>query len=256
MENTENRNNPLWLSRLDCNYQLDDTSIDIWLCNAENMLSQSDYFFSILSANEQVRALRFKFDTHRNRFIISHGFTRCVLAKYLQVTPADIKYKKEQLGKPYLSDINKSALTFNLSHTEDISILAVAKYSQLGIDIEYKNRKTDWQAISQKFYTHSEKKSLSAIKNENHQKQAFYELWTRKEAYMKVIGTGLSLPPTGFSLSVPPASPILIKHHFKKYNIDQVIEFNELVMPATLVDYCATLASNSLKSKIKHYLFD
>ncbi len=225
-------------------FKLQQGVVDIWLCKAETVKDKFGYFSTLLSAEEQARAQRFKLDIHRNRFIMSHGFKRSVLAKYLFIEPAHIQFQSGDKGKPSLvaAEDNQQDIKFNLSHTQDITLLAVSRGTELGIDIEYMDRKTEWAEICQRFYTEPEKQALFALAKEN-QKSAFYQLWTRKEAYMKVLGSGLSLPPTGFTLTVPPQSPALIEHHSKKYQPSVQIEFVDIELPDVLDDYRATLAA-------------
>jgi len=213
---------------------------------ADTVQDRAEYFNSLLSAQEQARAQRFKFDIHRNRFIISHGFKRSVLAKYLAVEPGSIQYVLSDKGKPSLpeSENNNQDLKFNLSHTQDVSLLAVSRNIELGIDVEFKDRKTDWQGVCQRFYTVPEQEALFLLPKEQ-QQSAFFQLWTRKEAYMKVLGSGLSLPPTGFTLTVPPQAPALIQHHSTKVQASIQVEFIDIDLPDTLSDYCATLALES-----------
>ena len=219
---------------------------DIWLCRADTVQQRLDYFSSLLSAEELARAQRFKFEIHRNRFIISHGFKRSVLAKYLSIEPARIQYQRGDKGKPSLveADYDRQALTFNLSHTQDITLLAVTSDIEVGIDIEYMDRKTDWSAICQRFFTVAEQQALFSLTKEK-QKSAFFQLWTRKEAYMKVLGSGLSLSPTAFTLTVPPQPPALIQHHSTKVQASKQVEFIDIELPDTLTNYCAALAAES-----------
>ena len=237
------------------NYHLQDNSIDVWLCQADSLQDRLDYFLSLLSSEEASRAERFKFNIHRNRFIISHGFMRSVLAKYLNIEPSDIKYQKTEMGKPFLiEEDNTPALKFNLSHTQDIALLAVTRKAQVGLDIEYMERKTDWQGICKRFFTQAEQDILFALA-ETKQSQAFFQLWTRKEAYMKVLGTGLSLSPTKFTLTVPPEKPALIQHHSKKYQQLEQLEFLDIDLPESLNHYCATLAAETSIHECHGYFF-
>jgi len=235
------------------NYQLKENSIDVWLCQAEKMDKKVDYFFSILSSDEKERANRFKFGIHRQRFIISHGFKRTILAEYLSISPLSIDIIKAEKGKPYLSDPIQS-LQFNLSHTEDVTLLAITKAAEIGIDIECSDRKTDWEAICHRFYTPVEQNELLSL-DKNKQKNAFFGLWTRKEAYIKMLGTGLSLSPTEFTLTVPPSPPSLIKHHSQKYPTKTKVSFADIELPNSLNSYFATLASeaNILKYNLYQY---
>ncbi len=230
-----------WCEKPD--YKLKPSIIDIWLCQAESVKDRADYFNSLLSAEERARAERFKFAQHRERFIISHGFKRSVLANYLNTEPTHIHYKKGEKGKPSLlvDESEKPTLTFNLSHTEDVTLLAVARGQEVGVDIEYSGRKTDWLSIGQRFFTKVEQQALFSL-SQAQQKTAFFQLWTRKEAYMKVLGSGLSLAPTTFTLTVSPQPPALIEHHSTTLPASMSVEFADIDLPEALAEYCATLA--------------
>ena len=239
-------------------HQLEENIIDIWLCQSDSVQDRTDYFMSALSSEEKARAERFKFDIHRNRFVLYHGFMREVLAKYLNVDPAAIEYKTGDKGKPSLSDstCETQSLQFNLSHTQDNAMLAVTKKAEVGIDIEHIDRNTDWKGICQRFFTQPEQKALFSIETLEEQERAFYELWTRKEAYMKVLGTGLSLSPTEFTLTVPPEQPALVEHISTKYQHFDHVEFVRIDLPESCHTSCATLASSSPIRECHYYLFD
>lgn len=226
---------------------LSDTQIDIWLCTLPDIEDRNAHFLFQLSPEEKSRAERFKFELHRNRFIASHGFMRKVLARYLNIEADKIEYLNGEKGKPCLADssyYNLNGLQFNLSHTQDLAILAVTKNAALGIDIEYNNRKTDWKGICKRFFTVPEQQALFSLAEEQ-QEIAFFDLWTRKEAYMKVLGTGLSLSPTEFTLTVLPQQPALIQHHSKKITPLKYVEFATIDLPEQLNNYCATLATTA-----------
>lgn len=237
-------------------FRLESGVIDIWLCQTESVQGRVSYFSLLLSAEEQTRAQRFKFDIHRERFIISHGFQRSVLAKYLNIAPICIQYQLGDKGKPSLleASCDSQALTFNLSHTEDLTLLAITRNREVGIDVEHMHRKTDWQSISQRFFTKPEQQALFVLEKE-HQKDAFFQLWTRKEAYMKVLGSGLSLPPTAFTLTVPPQPPELIQHHSTTIPATMSVEFIDIELPGCLSDYCATLAAESSICEVHFYQY-
>ncbi len=237
------------LTAVSADFNLSKNSVDVWLCHLADFQDKKDYFFSQFSSEEKSRAERFKFDIHRNRFIVSHGFVRTVLAKYLNVKPEDIEYTKGEQGKPCISSNNSVDLQFNLSHTEDIAILAVTRDAAVGIDIEFNERKTDWQGICKRFFNISEQKALFSLPDAQ-QANAFFDLWTRKEAYMKVLGTGLSLSPLDFTLSVFPDKPVLIGHHSTKFASLKEVEFRPVNLPESLSSYNATLA---LAAKINQY---
>jgi len=235
-------------------YTLADNDCDVWLCRLSDLFNSEAVYFATLSDEEKSRAKRFKFALHRSRFIASHGFVRCILGNYLKIDKQLINYKKGTYGKPCLAVKKCYNLQFNLSHTEDIALLVVSRGVELGIDIECNTRKTDWQAIVKRFFTPSEQQALFCLP-EDQQKAAFFQLWTRKEAYMKVLGTGLSLAPTEFSLTVPPAKPALVKHHSNKYPPLQWVSFSTITMLQPFNNYCATLAIAAKSCNYQLYLF-
>ena len=237
-------------------FKLEPGVIDIWLCQAKTVQESANYFSTILSAEEQARAQRFTFDIHRERFIISHGFKRSILASYLNIAPTRIQFQLGDKGKPSLLETgdDRQALTFNLSHTEDLTLLAITRGREVGIDVEYMNRKVDWQSISQRFFTKPEQQALFSLMKES-QKAAFFQLWTRKEAYMKVLGSGLSLPPTAFTLTVSPQLPALIEHHSTTIPASMRVKFVDVELPKRLSDYCATLAAESSIHEVFFYQY-
>jgi len=205
--------------------------------------------------DEKNRAERFKFDIHRKRFIASHGFVRAVLAKYLSVKANEIEYFIGEQGKPFLSDSNQNKLQFNLSHTQDVAILAVTKSAAVGIDIEHKDRKTDWKGICKRFFTEPEQQALFSLPDKQ-QRNTFFDLWTRKEAYMKVLGTGLSLSPTDFTLTVFPEKPALIQHHSTKFAPLEQLAFSSIDLPESFSAYSATLAiASTIVTNSQFYQF-
>ncbi len=248
-EHNQQQETVINLAAISADFDLKKNSVDVWLCHLADFEDKKDHFLSQFSSEEKSRAERFKFAIHRNRFIVSHGFVRNLLAKYLNVKPEDIEYAKGEQGKPCIFSNNLVDLQFNLSHTQDIAILAVTRHAAVGIDIEFNDRKTDWQGICKRFFNISEQEALFSLP-EAQQANAFFDLWTRKEAYMKVLGTGLSLSPLDFTLSVFPENPALISHHSTKFASLKEVEFRSVNLPESLSCYNATLA---LAAKINQY---
>ncbi len=233
--------------------KLNTGQIDVWICRAAQWFEKKEVFFSELPPEEQERALRFKFSEHKDRFVIFHGFMRRVLGSYLAVDASRVVFKTAEKGKPYLiSPDNKTCpLNFNLSHTEDIALLAVSSGQEVGIDIENKQRTSDWQGIARRFCTPEEQDALFLIEDMAEQREAFYDLWTRKEAYMKVLGSGLALSPTQFSLTVAPKPPALLNHPSKDYRPQKKVIFETIKLPKNLSDYCAILAVQGIFTQYK-----
>ncbi len=227
--------------------------IDVWICRAVQWAGKRDELFSELSPEEQERALRFKFSEHKEHFVIFHGFMRRVLGSYLAIEASCLMFKTAEKGKPYLvsPDNKESPLNFNLSHTEDIALLAVSSGQEVGIDIENRQRSSDWQGIARRFCTQEEQKALFSAGSTDEQREAFYDLWTRKEAYMKVLGSGMALSPTQFSLTVAPKPPALLKHYSEYFRPNKKVVFETIKLPKNLSDYCATLAVQGIFTQYK-----
>ena len=149
-------------------------------------------FASILSADETLRAERFYFEQHRQRFIVGRGLLRNILSRYLAIEPAQLQFEYGSRGKPELSQaFSGSKLQFNLSHSQGLALYGFTCDRRIGVDLEYLRPVTDAQKIAQRFFSDSESNSISALPPSDQQK-AFYRCWTGKEAYLKATGEGLA----------------------------------------------------------------
>lgn len=144
-----------------------------------------------LSGEEKERAERFYFPIHRERFIRGRGMLRYLLGAYLETDPAAIAFETGEKGKPYLSN---SSLHFNLSHSEGRAVLAVSRLPSIGIDIECFDRSVNVDGLSRRCFRESEISGLLELPEEQ-KRQAFFWIWTAKEARMKATGEGFSLEP-------------------------------------------------------------
>lgn len=198
----------------DCNLQ--QNQIDIWQFPLHKLWKDA---LLILNSAEQKRAARFYFDIHRNRFIAAHAFLRTILSRYLKnKNPNTLEFTENKYGKPQLAN-NLQNLEFNLSHSENIGLLAVGQKYSLGIDIEFFSSR---EYLSLANYMFSEKERL-AIKNIKHnmQPQVFFNIWAQKEAFIKACGMGLSYPTQEFDVSHLSSSNELVidNKHNKIWNI-------------------------------------
>ena len=160
--------------------------------------------FTLLSAHEQQQALRFHFDRHCRQHIAAHGLVRSILGKYLDIEPKLLAFCTNPYGKPYLfSDQKNSAILFNVSHSHNLSVIAISSGLEVGIDIEYTNREMDFMEIANRFFSKGEINKLKSL-SEDLQKDAFFRCWTRKEAYLKGKGRGLSMALDRFEVSLLP----------------------------------------------------
>jgi 4'-phosphopantetheinyl transferase len=157
-----------------------------------------------LSTEEQARANRLVHELHRNRFIAMKAVVRDVLSRYLETTPNSIEFEYGEKGKPAIAAAhNALGLRFNISHSGGIGLIAVAMGREVGVDVETRQEIPDAMSIAKRFFARREYQELSALPEAVRQR-AFLRCWTRKEAYVKALGAGLSCPLHSFAVSVSP----------------------------------------------------
>lgn len=152
----------------------------------------------VLSGDEVERAERFVFDRHRRRFTVARGAMREVLGGYLGVGTAEVRFAYGERGKPRLAE---GGVEFNLSHSEEMALLAVTSAVPVGVDVEALRRMEDALKISERFFSAAERGVLAACP-EGERDAAFFRCWTRKEAYVKAVGDGIVLGLDRFDVSL------------------------------------------------------
>lgn len=160
-----------------------------------------------LAPNECERAARFHFERDRRHFIAARGILREILGRYLALPPGSLRFVYTAYGKPHLADERMGAsLRFNVSHSGELALYAISRGRELGVDIEQVRTDIEHRQIAAQFFSRQEVAALSALP-EGLQQEAFFLCWTRKEAYIKGIGEGLSLPLDSFDVSLTPGAP-------------------------------------------------
>jgi len=162
---------------------------------------------SSLSLDEQARSQRFHFDHDRGMFLYSHSLLRRLLAGYLDREPREVAYGYTKFGKPYLDQsVGKEKIEFNLSHSGDMVLIGITKDIQIGVDVEEIKPIPDLNQIAARYFSESEYSDLVTL-SDSARIPAFYRCWTRKEALIKAIGEGLSMPLDSFRVSLLPGDP-------------------------------------------------
>lgn len=165
--------------------------VHIFYGNTNHFLDLIPFFRSILSDDEISKAESFYKQEGKERAFISRGILRIILSQYLKINPENIKFIYNQKGKPNLEEkINGNNLKFNLSHKNQYIIYGFSLVN-IGIDLELINHKKTLLPIAKRFFTTEESQYLQQLGVEK-QNEMFYQFWTKKEAYLKAIGEGLS----------------------------------------------------------------
>lgn len=160
-------------------------------------------FWQTLGADEQESARRFRFDRDRRRFIIRRGALRALLAPRLDCSASAIRYSYNGFGKPAVAE---GDIRFNVSHSRSMALYAVAHGIEVGCDIERLDSGLDVQAIAERFFAPEEISMLKSLPDRLRH-AGFFNCWTRKEAYLKCRGCGLSARPDSCVVSLIPGEP-------------------------------------------------
>ncbi len=187
--------------------------VHVWRASVLQPLAAIQSWRSLLSEDEIARAERFYFEKDRRRFIVSHGLLRILLARYLNtplISAGQLRFCQNEYGKPSLNlDKQDCALNFNLSHSGELVLFAFTYVRQIGIDIEYMRPSLDYQSLVEHYFSPLENQMLQALPV-SARLEAFYQCWTRKEAYIKARGKGLSIPLDIFDVSLRPDEPAVL----------------------------------------------
>jgi 4'-phosphopantetheinyl transferase len=166
-----------------------------------------EFLHQILSNDERERAAKFHFERDRRRFVAAHGTLRRILARYVVLEPPRLQFTCNAFGKPELiPTAGIGPLMFNLSHSHEIAVCAVTTGCEVGIDVEYAHSLVGDLRIARQFFSPFEVAQLMRLAG-HEQRRAFLTCWTRKEAYIKARGQGLSIPLDQFDVSLIPGEP-------------------------------------------------
>ncbi|HEY5705993.1 MAG TPA: 4'-phosphopantetheinyl transferase superfamily protein [Terrimicrobiaceae bacterium] len=155
----------------------------------------------LLSRDELERMERFCLPVLRRRFAVARGALRMIVARYVGGDPADVEFSYEQHGKPYVKD-PRSNLQFNLSHSDDLMVIAVCMDQPIGVDIEREDHRFHLMDVAALCFCESEKEQV-ALEGKS-SLQAFFQIWTAKEAIMKATSLGMSLEPSRVEVGLNP----------------------------------------------------
>lgn len=173
--------------------------VHVWILSLQASRPIEGSGLELLSPEERERTARFRVEKPRTDFILTRGTLRSLVAAYLRTTPRDLSFRYSEHGKPLLD--GPSDLRFNVSHTDGLALLAFVRKRQIGVDVEKINPAPDVRRLAERFFSVAERRALERLSGDELH-AAFFRCWTRKEAYVKARGEGLSLPLHQFDVSV------------------------------------------------------
>lgn len=174
----------------------------VWAATLDVSDSRHAALEALLSDDERRRAERYRVDIVARRYVSGRGVLRELLASYLGIAPRDVQLCYEQHGKPAL-DLARHAAgpRFNVTHAEGLALFAFAERVRVGIDVERVAPFADMASVAESCFSHAERQALARVAA-SEVAEAFFSIWTRKEAYLKANGTGLMTPLDSFDVSV------------------------------------------------------
>jgi len=184
--------------------------VHVWRAALEQPPPRVQSFRRNLAADERARAERFYFERDREHFIVARGVLRAILGGYLNRAPECLSFCYSSHGKPALAgEFEGDAIRFSVSHSGGVALYAVTRGREVGIDLERIRSDLAVKEIAERFFSPREVATLRELPTEA-QREAFFRCWTRKEAYIKARGEGLSLPLDQFDVSLAPGEPAAV----------------------------------------------
>lgn len=237
-----------WINLQSGGFELGVDEVHIWHAVLEDWLA--DRFQMVLFEDERARADRFHFEKDRNHFIVARGLLRTILASYLNLKPIDLMFSYGERGKPKLMDDGRDKpIKFNLSHSQGMALFAFSRNREIGVDLEFIRDELAGEDVAEQFFSPAEAAALKELSPEK-RTQAFFNCWTRKEAYIKACGDGLSMPLNEFDVSLVPgdAAALLKTHKDPK----EVLRWSMQSIPVES-GYVAALVAEGSDVRAKHF---
>jgi 4'-phosphopantetheinyl transferase len=226
---------------MSCSFELAGRNIHVWSVHIDEPDTVSAPFERFLQSDERERADRYKFDHLRHSFVLVRGVLRILLGNYLGMSPGAIQFTYGPKGKPALPA--PANVHFNASHSGGLAVFAFAQGCELGVDLERIRVLSDIQDIAERFFCPEEARELMSL-GANEREHAFFHCWTRKEAYLKAIGDGLSASLDSFRVTLQPGHAARFIHIEHDTNAAEAWVLHDLQLAP---DYAAGLAYHDLE---------
>ncbi len=188
---------------------LTNDEVRVWRIGLDLPPSERSELRRVLSSDEQVRVERFRFEADRRRSVISRGCLRLLLGDFLSLPAESLRFEYGEFGKPKLISTQEQGLQFNVSHSGDLVLIAITKGRAVGLDVEKIRPDVDLDGVATRFFSTLECQRLASLAGPA-KYEAFFKCWTRKEAYLKAHGGGLSVPLDRFDVSFLPNEDVVL----------------------------------------------
>jgi 4'-phosphopantetheinyl transferase len=180
-----------------------DGEVHVWQATLDRGREAVEELHGLLSSDERARAARFRFARDRDRYVVGRGLLRRLLAGYLGIEPVAVAFRYGAHDKP---ELDGRAPAFNVSHSGPVGLFAFVNVGEIGVDVELDREQPDHEQIAERFFSPAEREALRALPAAL-RSYGFLSCWTRKEAFVKARGDGLSLALDSFDVSLEPAAP-------------------------------------------------
>ena len=238
-------------------------TVHVWNVPLEAHDNDVAGMLAVLDPGERDRAARFHQPRHHRRFVVRRWAARAILSRYLSITPRRVATDATEFGKPTLSaptlsearrcgaDARLLKLRFSLSHSHEWALLSVAADGEVGVDLERRVGRSTDRRVARQFFAPGEMRSLETL-DANQYAAGFFNAWTRKEAFVKAIGKGLTVPLDAFEVSVLPGDPVELKWVSDDLSGGRRWWLYDLGL---LGEYTGALAASFDVAEVHHYRF-
>jgi len=183
-----------------------EADVFVWTVRVDEEVDRLERLDALLAPGERERAGRFHAERHRRQFVVTRGVLRTLIGRRLGIAPAFVRFVEGPHGKPALADPSTPALEFNVAHSHGLALVALSAGAPVGIDVERIRPGVDHEGIAGRFFAQVERTALARIEPAR-RIEAFFACWSRKEAVLKAVGTGISGGVAAYAVSCDPDGP-------------------------------------------------
>jgi 4'-phosphopantetheinyl transferase len=181
--------------------------VHVWRVDVRSAYARRNDLWRVLARDERQKATDLLFEGDRKRFVVSRGVLRVLLGRYLRAQPDSLVFGYNPHGKPFL--VGAPGVRFSTSHSHDLVLLAFVRDRDIGVDVEHLREDLGLHEIASRHFATREVATLRSLPNSS-RKEAFFACWTRKEAFAKAKGRGLTLPFNRFEVTLTPGEPAML----------------------------------------------